>query len=95
MAETWRAFLSAWEGAAADVEEYRELDSERVLVFLHYTSGRGKTSGLALEQIRTQGASLFQIRGGKVTRFVAYSDRDCALTSLGLAPQDGAASPAG
>jgi hypothetical protein len=52
-------------------------------------------SGLALEQIRTQGASLFQIRGGKVTRFVAYSDRDWALTSLGLAPQGGAASPAG
>ena len=32
MAEGWRGFLSVWEDVRADAEEYRELDSERVLV---------------------------------------------------------------
>jgi ketosteroid isomerase-like protein len=88
MAEGWRGFLSVWEDVRADAEEYRELDSERVLV-LFLMGGRGKTSGLETAQLRTRGANLFHVRGGKVTRLVLYFDRERALAELGLAPEAG------
>lgn len=85
IAEGWRTFLSAWKDLGAEAEEYRELDSERVLVLVRW-SGRGKTSGLELEQMRAKGAGLFHISGGKVTRQVVYFDRERAFADLGLAP---------
>lgn len=87
MAEGAREELSAWEGYRGEAEEYLELDDERVLVLQRF-SARGKRSGLEVEQIQTNGASLFHIRGGKVTRVVRYWDRDGALADLGLAPED-------
>jgi hypothetical protein len=36
--------------------------------------------------MRSKGASLFHISGGKVTRLVIYLDREYALADLGLAP---------
>jgi ketosteroid isomerase-like protein len=80
MAEGWRDFLGAWEDYRTEAEEYREIDGERVYVPLHI-SGRGKTSGLEMEQ---SAASLFTLRSGKVTRLVIYWDRDRALADLGL-----------
>ena len=79
-------FLSAWEDVRIEADEYRELDRDRVLV-LTRGSGRGKTSGLELAQMRTQGAHMFHVRNGKVTRFVVYWDRSHALADLGLAPE--------
>jgi ketosteroid isomerase-like protein len=88
MAEGFREWLSAWEDfRIAEVEEYRELDDERVIV-LHRFSGRGKTSGLELGQTRAKGASLFHIRDGKVTRVVAYSTRDLAFADLDASEAD-------
>ena len=92
MAEAWRDFLDAWEGLRARAEEYRELDAERVLVLVH-NSGRGKTSGLELEQMQSKGANLCHVRGGKVTRLVLYWDRERALFDLGLAGESGASRP--
>jgi hypothetical protein len=83
MVEGVRDWLSAWEDVRQEAEEYRELDSERVLV-LHRFSARGKKSGLALGQIQTKGATLFEIRRGEVTTLVLYFHRDCALADLGL-----------
>jgi hypothetical protein len=82
--EAWREFLDAWEGHRVAVHEYRELDEERVLTLGAFTA-RGKASGVDLEQLRTTGANLFQIRECKVIKLVIYFDRDRALTDLGLA----------
>jgi ketosteroid isomerase-like protein len=86
MAEGFRSWLSAWQEYRVEVDEYRELDGERVLVLVH-NHGRGKTSGLELGQMRTKGAMLFHLRGGKVTRLVTYFDGERALADLGLASQ--------
>jgi len=83
MAVATRDYLLAWEGFRWVADEYRELDAERVLV-LASRAGRGRRSGLEVEQIATQGASLFQLRDGKVTRLAHYWDRDHALADLGL-----------
>ena len=88
MARGWREFLSAWEEWTIEVEEYRELDHERVLVLAHF-KGRGKTSGLELAQMRTRGANLLHLREGKVTTLGIYWDRGRALADLGLPPEDG------
>jgi hypothetical protein len=73
-----REFLRGWEEFRAEPDEYREVDDERVLVLVA-AAGRGKTSGLDLEQMRTAypssrgGASLIQVRDGKVTKVVLYT----------------------
>ena len=82
-AEGSRTFLGAWEEYRAEVEEYRELDDGRVLVLVR-ASGLGKTSGMDVGQLGANGANLFHVRGGKVTRYVIYWDRELALTDLGL-----------
>jgi ketosteroid isomerase-like protein len=69
-AERWRDFLSAWHEFRFQADEYRELDDERVLV-LYHRSGRGKQSGLELEEIRGEGAHLLHLHDGKVTRHVS------------------------
>jgi ketosteroid isomerase-like protein len=87
MVERWREDLPEWEDLRVGADEYRELDAERVLVLVR-RSGRGKTSGLELGQIRTLGASLFHLRNGLVIRYVTYFDRQRALADLGLASDD-------
>jgi ketosteroid isomerase-like protein len=83
MAEGFREFVNVWERYRLEVDEFRELDDERVLVLFH-RSGRGRTSGLELEQMRSEGTSIVHVRGGKVTRLVFYVDRERALADLGL-----------
>jgi ketosteroid isomerase-like protein len=84
MAAAWREWLSAWHEFHVEADEYRELDEERVLVLARF-AGRGKTSGLEIGQVWTKAASIFQIRNGKVTRLLLYTDHQRALTDLGLA----------
>jgi ketosteroid isomerase-like protein len=91
MAEAWRGRLSAFDDYRGIADEYRELDLERVLVF-HQRSGRAKTSGVEVGQWQAGGATVFHIRDGRVTRLVAYLDRDRALADLGFAPEGGSAS---
>ena len=43
--------------------------------------GRARITGLELERV---GATVFEVRGGKVTRVVLYCDRERALADLGL-----------
>jgi ketosteroid isomerase-like protein len=86
MAERMRDWLSVWQDWRSEADEFRELDDERVLVLLQF-SGRGKTSGLAVGQIRAEVAHLFHLRVGKVTRSVIYFNRENAFADLGLGPK--------
>jgi ketosteroid isomerase-like protein len=96
-AGTWRGFaglaegtryrLSAWEGFRVAPDALRELDEDHVLV-LGRLSGRGKISGLELEQVQANAAVLFEVRHGEVTRLVVYMDRERALADLDLALED-------
>jgi ketosteroid isomerase-like protein len=88
MNEATRDRFSAWEQIRTEADEYRELDGERVLVLSQF-SGRGKTSGLDLGQMRAKGAELFHIRDGKVTRLVIYWEGERALADLGLSSEAG------
>jgi ketosteroid isomerase-like protein len=90
MAEAHRDFLRAWEDFGVEAEEYRALDDERVLVLLR-RSGRGKTSGIELDELHTRGAAIYHVRDSKVTKIVTYYDRDRALADLGLAREGDAA----
>jgi ketosteroid isomerase-like protein len=84
MAKGFReGFLSAWEDVRLGADEYRALDSERVLVLIS-RSGRGKVSGLDLAQVRSEGAILFHIRDAEVMRIAIYWERERAFADLGL-----------
>jgi ketosteroid isomerase-like protein len=87
-----REFLGAWEHLRAEVDEYRELDDERVLVFSRL-SGRGKASQVELGDMQATMAFLVYVCDGKVTRMVRYFDRDRALADLGLAREADASDP--
>jgi ketosteroid isomerase-like protein len=86
MAEAWRETLGVWEDVRTEVQECRELDDERVFVLLSW-SGRGRTSGFDLADVPWKGANLFHLRNGRVTRLVAYWNRERAFADLGLAPR--------
>jgi hypothetical protein len=83
MAEGWRQWLGAWEHFRLAVDEYRELDDERVLVLTRY-SGRGKTSGVEIDEVWSDSATLLHVRGGKVIKLIGYNSRDRAFVDLGL-----------
>jgi ketosteroid isomerase-like protein len=82
--EGFHHFAGAWDKLHVRATEYRQLDDERVLV-LTRLSGRGKRSGLDLDQMQGGGADVLHVRDGKVTRFALYHDRERALSNLGLA----------
>jgi ketosteroid isomerase-like protein len=83
MKDAARANIEVWTQLRIAAEEYRELDSERVLV-LDDPSGRGKRSGLHVGAFAGGSAHLFHVRDGLVTRLVVYEDRDSAFADLGL-----------
>lgn len=86
LAEAWREWTDAWADFHAEPVEIRELDATRVLVVIRRT-GRGKTSGLDLQQLRMEGAGVAEIHDGRVIRFVNYFDRAHAFADLGLPPE--------
>jgi ketosteroid isomerase-like protein len=83
MAQGWRDVLGAWDDLRPEVDEYRELDEIRTLVLFRFR-GRGKARGLELGDLSNQGANIFHVRQGKVTRIDFYFDGDRALADLGV-----------
>jgi ketosteroid isomerase-like protein len=67
-------------------DEIRELDEERILAFVRH-SGRGKSSGV---EIQAEHVHVIHVRDGKVTRLVAYYERDRALGAVRLPNEQGA-----
>jgi ketosteroid isomerase-like protein len=90
LAEARHGFSSVSKDLRTQVEEYRELDGERVLVLVGFR-GRGRTNGLEVGELRVSVATIYHVAGGKVTRIVNYFDRDRALADLGLRPEGDAA----
>jgi ketosteroid isomerase-like protein len=83
MTAGWLEIANAFKELHSVADEYRELDDERVLVLVH-RRGRGKTSGLELGGIGSEGAAVFHVCDGKVSRLIVYLDRERALADLGL-----------
>jgi ketosteroid isomerase-like protein len=83
MAKAAGELFGAWNDHYTVAEEFRELDSERVLVLAH-GSGCGKASGVELEAAQWQLAALYQVRDGRVIRHVVYLDREDVFADLGL-----------
>ena len=77
-----RELLDVWTDVRYEVDEFRELDHERVLVLVRL-SGNAKTSRVALEQVASHGAHVFTLRDGKVVQLVHYFDRGRALEAVG------------
>jgi ketosteroid isomerase-like protein len=83
LADALRTWRDASEDFRAEPVEFRALGDNRVLILIR-RSGRGRTSGLELQELRTDGAAVFHIRDGKVARVVNYFDRDPAFADLGI-----------
>jgi ketosteroid isomerase-like protein len=79
--EQW---IESFDGLRADVEEYIDVDGDRVLTWSRFT-GLGRTSGAPADWYL---AIIFTIRDGKVVRGEEYFDRAEALEAAGLAEQD-------
>jgi ketosteroid isomerase-like protein len=75
-----RSFMGAWEEHVMEVEDVRELEDGRVLVFFT-ERGRGRQSGV---ETAAHPAAFWTLRDGKVTRFEAFGDRDEARRLAGL-----------
>lgn len=78
-----RDFMSAWDNYGISAEQLRELDDGRVLALVRL-SGRGKVSGVRIEDAGADGAEVWHLRDGLVTRLHMYWERDRALADLGL-----------
>jgi ketosteroid isomerase-like protein len=85
----WIAVIST--GVMSSVAEDGVLDGRAELIEGRAAirrSGRGRTSQLPVEQMRSLAADVFHILDGKVVRLMHYPDRDHALSDLGLTPED-------
>jgi ketosteroid isomerase-like protein len=83
MGERWRDYMRDWRDMRALPEEYHELDGERVLVMFR-EQGRGRASGLSVDEFASRGANVFHIALRKVTRLILYLNGERALADLGL-----------
>jgi hypothetical protein len=54
-----------------------------VLVLFH-RQGRGKTSGVDLAALKARGATLFELRDGRVVKLALYFEAERALADAGL-----------
>jgi ketosteroid isomerase-like protein len=80
MAKAIHDIFSALENFRVKATEFRELDDGQVLALVRFRAS-GKTSAVDVDQ---ESAELFHVRDGRVTRLVAYWERDRALADLGL-----------
>ena len=78
--EWFRKMDEIWEGLTFDPIEISALDADRLIAVVR-TSGRGKGSGMAIDQTLTH---LWTLRDGKAVRVEGYSTKREALEAAGL-----------
>lgn len=78
-----RCYEEAWREYTVELEDHWEI-GDRVLVFLHQT-GVGRESALQFDQ---RDAHVWTFRDGKAVRWRTYLDRDEAMRSVGLDPDE-------
>jgi hypothetical protein len=83
MVDGFRPILNEVEDFRIRIEECREIDDERVLVF-NLPGGRGRASQIDLAQMRIGSTYLFHIGVQGVTKLTVYWNRADALADLGL-----------
>ncbi len=72
-----------WGEHLAAFEDFRTLVEEvEVIADVTTNTGRGKASGMEVGQIPTAGANVIHLQDGKVTKLVAYWDRERAKADL-------------
>jgi ketosteroid isomerase-like protein len=88
MAKGYGGYIDVYENVRINVEQVRELD-DGTIVALFRRIGRAKTSGIVeLPGREMEGAVIFHLRGGRVSRLVLYFERERALLDLGLTAED-------
>jgi ketosteroid isomerase-like protein len=75
--EDW---LASWEGLEAGVDEYMDVDDERVLVITWQRAYGPGSQAL----VQMDWAQLITSRGGLAVRLEAYSDQQAARAAVGL-----------
>jgi ketosteroid isomerase-like protein len=83
MADSWRRLLSVWSEFNTKADEYIELEDGRVLVLATF-GGTARISGLDVRDGRSEGANVFEISDGKVSRLTLYWNKERAYADLGL-----------
>jgi ketosteroid isomerase-like protein len=76
----WREWMQDWSRFEVRLDEV--VDAGDVVVALIRQSGRGRASGVEVEQ---ELASVFTVVDGRITRIATYADRGEALRDAGLA----------
>ena len=79
VAEATRTWIGAWEGFQSLIEEM--IDAGDHVICVEQQSGRGKGSGVPLEQ---QIFAVFKVRDGKAVRMAWFFERSEALEAAGL-----------
>jgi ketosteroid isomerase-like protein len=82
--QAYKRYLEQWlesfDDLHADVQEYIDVDDDRVFTWIRYT-GRGREGGVPADWYL---AIIFTLRDGKVVRGEEYFDRNEALVAVGL-----------
>jgi hypothetical protein len=88
MARGFSGYIDVYENVRINVEQVHELD-DATIVALFRRIGRAKTSGIdELPGREMEGAVIFHLRSGRVSRLVLYFERERALIDLALTPED-------
>ncbi len=80
MRELISSFLEAWESVRWEVEEWIELEGDRVVTVSQFHL-RGQESGV---EVSARGASIWTIRDGEATALTLYQSQNEALAAAGL-----------
>jgi len=80
LVSAWRSWLAPWESYWSEVEEFVDVDDERVVVLVRdHGRLRGSTS-----EVENISASIWTVRGGKIARIEFHTNRAQALKVAGL-----------